>query len=329
MNSITAEPRLLDKLRNKIRLKGYSRATENNYSYWAKRYILFHRKRHPVEMGLPEIEIFLSHLASNQKSSASTQNQALSALLFLYKNVLDKRIDVPVNAIRAKRYNYIPTVLSVDEVQRLLSSMSGTLRLMAELTYGAGLRVSETHSLRVQDLDFTAKRILVRDGKGRKDRFTLLPESLIEPLHLIKVKSLHVDDLASGYGASVMPRAYAARMAHVSKEFIWQFVFPSSSLFHDTTTGLSGRWHVNKSTLQKAIHRAAKKADIRKRVSAHALRHSFATHLLKSGCDIRQIQLLLGHTHINTTMIYAHIMDAHQLAVVSPLDKHLGSSGGA
>lgn len=331
MNSITAEPRLLDKLRNKIRLKGYSRATESNCSYWAKRYILFHQKRHPIEMGLPEIEAFLSHLASNQNASASTQNQALSALLFLYKNVLDKPIDALVKATRAKRYDYIPTVLSVDEVQRLLDSMSGTLRLMAGLTYGAGLRVSETHSLRVQDLDFTAKRILVRDGKGRKDRFTLLPQSLIEPLqkHLIKVKLLHVDDLARGYGASVMPRAYAARMPHASKEFIWQFVFPSGSLFHDATTGLSGRWHVNKSTLQKAIQRAAKKAEIRKRVSAHALRHSFATHLLKNGCDIRQIQLLLGHTHINTTMIYAHIMDAHQLAVISPLDKHPGSSGGA
>ena len=242
MNSITAEPRLLDKLRNKIRLKGYSRATESNYSYWAKRYILFHLKRHPIEMGLTEIETFLSHLASTQHASASTQNQALSALLFLYKNVLDKPIDALVNATRAKRYDYIPTVLSADEVQRLLGSMSGTPRLMAALTYGAGLRVSETHSLRVQDLDFTVRRILIRDGKGRKDRFTLLPESLVEALqrHLTRVKLLHVDDLSRGYGASVIPGAYAARMPHASKEFIWQFVFPSASRFHDTTTGLSG-----------------------------------------------------------------------------------------
>lgn len=330
MNSLVKEPRLLEKLRNKIRLKGYSRATEKNYAYWARYYILFHEKRHPADMGVAEIEAFLSHLAAHQNASASTQNQALSALLFLYKFVLDQPIDAPVKAIRAKRYDYIPTVLSVDEVQRLLSAMSGTLRLMAELTYGAGMRVSETHGLRVQDLDFASKRILVRDGKGRKDRFTLLPESLLEPLqkHLLKVKALHVKDLACGHGASVMPRAYAKRMPHASKEFIWQFVFPSSSLFNDTTTGLSGRWHVHVSTLQKSVQRAAKKADIRKRVSVHALRHSFATHLLQNGCDIRQIQLLLGHTHINTTMVYAHIVDAHQLAVVSPLDMHSSNPAG-
>ncbi len=327
MNSIVKEPRLLDKLRSKIRLKGYSLATEKNYAYWARRYILFHGKRHPADMGLPEVEAFLSHLATGENSSASTQNQALSALLFLYKCVLDQPIDAQVKAIRAKRYDYIPTVLSVDEVQRLLSAMSGTLRLMAELTYGSGMRVSETHGLRVQDLDFANKRILVRDGKGRKDRFTLLPESLLEPLqkHLLRVKALHVKDLSRGYGASVMPGAYAKRMPHARKEFIWQFVFPSNSLFNDSTTGLNGRWHVHVSTLQKAVQRAARKADIRKRVSVHALRHSFATHLLQNGCDIRQIQLLLGHTHINTTMVYAHIVDAHQLKVASPLDTYLAN----
>lgn len=302
MDSIAKEPRLLDKLRNKIQLKGYSRATEKNYSHWAKRYILFHGKRHPADMGRPEIEAFLSHLASDQVASASTQNQALFALLFLYKCVLGQPIDGPVDAIRAKRYDYKPTVLSAAEVQRLLGAMSGTLRLMAELTYGAGLRVSETHSLRVQDIDFANKRILVRAGKGRKDRFTLLPGSLVGPLqqHLRKVEQLHLHDLSRGYGASVTPREHAKRSARVSRDFIWQFAFPSSSLFHDPGTGLNGRWHVHVSTLQKAVQRAARQADLRRRVSVHTLRHSFATHLLEDGCDVRRIQMLLGHSHINT-----------------------------
>lgn len=324
MNAVIREPRLLDKLCSKVRLRGYSRSTEKNYSYWAKRYILFHDKRHPSEMGIKEVEEFLSNLAVRESASASTQNQALSALLFLYKHVLDQPIDSPVKALRAKRYDYIPAVLTIDEVQGLFSSLSGIPRLMAELTYGSGLRISETHNLRIQDICFSDRRILVRDGKGRKDRFTILPDKLVAPLqrHLIKVKELHVSDMARGYGASVMPRAYAKRMPHASKDFIWQFVFPSSSLFHDRTTGLSGRWYVHKSTLQKAIQQAARAADIRKRVSAHALRHSFATHLLQGGCDVRRIQTLLGHTHINTTMVYAHIVDGQQLAVISPLDRH-------
>ena len=324
MDSTIKEPRLLDKLRSKIQLKGYSRATEKIYSYWVKCYILFHGKRHPAEMGRTEIEAFLSDLASHKLASASAQNQALSSLLFLYKCVLEQPIDEPIDALRAKKYNYIPTVLSIEEVQNLLTSMSGTLRLMAELTYGAGTRVSETHALRVQDIDFASKRIVVRDGKGRKDRFTLLPESLIGPLqqHLLKVKALHLTDLARGYGASVTPREYAQRKSCTNKDFIWQFAFPSASLFHDSATGLSGRWHVHISTLQKAVQRAARKADIRKRVSVHTLRHSFATHLLQGGCDVRQIQMLLGHSHINTTMVYAHIVDANQLSVISPLDKY-------
>lgn len=328
MNVAIEEPRLLDRLRSKVRLKGYSRSTEKNYSYWAKRYVLFHGKRHPSGMGAKEVEAFLSNLASQESASASTQNQALSAILFLYQHVLDKPLEASVKALRAKRYDHIPTVLSVDEVQRLFGNMTGTPRLMAALTYGSGMRVSETHGLRVQDLDFKHKRILVRDGKGRKDRFTILPDSLIRPLygHLLRARELHVMDLARGYGASVMPRAYARRMPHASKDFIWQFVFPSTSLFHDKRTGISGRWHVHTSTLQKAVQRAAREADIRKRVSVHALRHSFATHLLQGGCDIRRIQLLLGHTHVNTTMIYAHIVDAQQLAVVSPLDCHVATA---
>ena len=326
MENEIREPRLLDKLRSKIRLKGYSRSTESNYAYWVKRYIIFHSKRHPADMDAKEVEAFLSSLVMRERASASTQNQALSALLFLYKHVLLQPLDSINSGMRAKRYDYIPTVLSIAEVQKLFSGLSGTLRLMAELTYGAGLRVSETLSLRIQDIDFQNNRILVRDGKGRKDRFTLLPKRLIKPLqhHLVKVKAQHVNDLARGHGASVLPNAYAKRMTHARKEFIWQFVFPSQKLFHDKTTGLSGRWHVHKSTLQRAIQLAARSTSIQKRVTVHTLRHSFATHLLQNGCDVRRIQILLGHTHINTTMIYAHIVDGQQLAVASPLDSHDG-----
>lgn len=329
LDTVIEEPRLLDKLCSKVRLKGYSQSTEKNYRYWVKRYVLFNNKRHPAEMGIVEIEDFLTNLAVHEKSSASTQNQALAALQFLYKHVLDKPLESDVNALRAKKYEYIPTVLTIDEVKKLFSSLSGTQLLMAELTYGSGMRVSETHNLRVQDIDFHNRRILVRDGKGRKDRSTVLPEKLVAPLQsqLLKIKHIHVNDIASGYGASVMPRAYAKRMSNASKDFIWQFVFPSSSLFHDKNTGISGRWHVNVSTLQKAIQRAAIAADIRKRVTVHTLRHSFATHLLQSGCDLRSIQKLLGHAHINTTMIYVHILDGQQLTVISPLDTHSKSGG--
>lgn len=316
------QPRLLDQVRNKARLKGYSPSTEWNYAHWVKRYVLFHGKRHPLDMGLNEVEQFLGFLASGKLASSSTQNQALSALLFLYKHVLDRPFDEPVKALRAKRYDYIPIVMTVEEVHRVFAQLQGTQRLIAELTYGSGMRISETHGLRVQDLDFANRRILVRDGKGRKDRFTLLPMRLVAPLRsqLLKVKELHVSDLSRGFGASVTPRSYARRTNRVSRDFIWQFVFPSKRLFHDARTGISGRWHVNASVLQKAIPLAGSAAGIQKRISAHTLRHSFATHLLQNGCDVRRIQVLLGHSHINTTMVYAHIVDSLQLAVVSPLD---------
>lgn len=326
MNVVVIKPRLLDRLRSKIRLKGYSHATEKNYAYWAKRHVLFHDKRHPAEMGVQEVETFLSNLVSREQVSAATQNQALCALLFLYRHVLDKPLE-GIKAFKSKHTQQIPTVLTVAEVQRLFGHMSGTMRLMAELVYGSGMRISETHGLRIQDIHFSTKCILVHDGKGRKDRFTLLPERLVKPLHrhLLKLKALHIDDLTAGYGASVMPRAYAKRMPRARKDFIWQFVFPSRARFHDKATGVSGRWHIHTSTLQKSVQRAAQAAGLRKRVTVHTRRHSFATHLLQDGCDIRKIQALLGHAHINTTMIYVHIMDAQQLAVVSPLDRHLSS----
>lgn len=323
MTSGIPEPRLLDSLRAKIRLKGFSRSTETNYCHWVRQFVIYHDRQHPRDLGVEAVEAFLSTLVSRRHASASTQNQALAALTFLYRHVISRPLDAPVKALKAKQYKPVPSVLSVGEVRKLLDCMTGIPKLMAELTYGSGMRVSETSGLRVQDLDFAHRRIVVRDGKGRKDRFTLLPVSLLEQLqsHLVKVKRLHVSDLAKGYGASVLPWSYAKRMSAASKDFAWQFVFPSRSLFHDEKSGVSGRWHVHRSTLQKAVRDAARAAGLQRRASIHTLRHCFATHLLQAGADVRQIQTLLGHSDINTTMIYAHIVDAYKLAVVSPLDR--------
>lgn len=313
--------RLLDQLRNKIVVRGLSRSTEAAYLHWTRSYILFHRKRHPLEMSSAEVAEFLSFLAKTHRVSASTQNQALAAILFLYKYVLERDIG-PVNSIRAKKYNPIPVVLTPTEVARLFEHLNEPARLICELTYGAGLRISETLSLRVKDLDFEYSRIIVRDGKGRKDRFTLLPTSLKPALkrQLLLVKKYHVDDLRAGLGASVMPESYARRKYQISQEFIWQFLFPSKVRFNDTETGARGRWHVNISTIQQSIRIASHSAGINKRVTPHVLRHSFATHLLKSGVDIRTIQGLLGHSDLNTTMIYAHLVDNEMISATSPLD---------
>lgn len=323
MPTAIQKPKLLDQVRAKIRLKGYARSTEQAYCHWVRHYVLFHDKRHPLQMGAGEIEAFLSYLASERNVSSSTQNQALAALAFLYKEVLERPLERPIDALRAKKYKRIPSVLSTDEIKRLLCALSGMRLLMASLAYGAGLRLSETLALRIQDIDFANHRILVRNGKGRKDRLTLLPTNLVQPLqsHLLKVKALHVDDLGRGYGASVVPQAYARHKPTASKDFTWQFVFPSSAFFHDAKSGVSGRWHVNPSTLQDAIRRAATQAGISKRVTVHTLRHSFATHMLEDGCDIRSIQALLGHAHINTTMIYTHLVDDRQLTMTSPYDR--------
>lgn len=322
MHDLIEKPKLLDQLRHKIQLAGMSRRTEETYRQWVKRYILFHRKTHQRELNEGHVEAFLTHLASNLRVSASSQNQALSALLFLYKRVLEQPLDESIAATRAKRGSFIPTVLTVGEVECLLAAMDGPLKLMAQLTYGAGLRLSEIVGLRVQDIDFAAGRVRVHDGKGRKSRLTLLPRELQSPLlqHLARVRSLHVDDLSKGYGASVTPVEYAQRGTRSSRDFRWQFAFPSRNLFHDQKSGLSGRWHVNPSTLRDAVQKAARKANIRKRTTVHTLRHSFATHLLQGGTDIRVIQSLLGHSDVSTTMIYAHIVDNHKLATVSPFD---------
>ena len=315
-------PRLLDRVRNRIRLKHYSRSTESTYVHWIRRYVLFHGKQHPQLLGEPEVESFLTHLARDEHVSASAQNQALAALLFLYKHVLEQPLEEDIDAARAKRHAHIPTVLSPDEIGGLLGRMQGTFRLMAELTYGSGMRLQEVHGLRVQHVDFAARRIHVFNGKGRRDRITLLPVSLIPDLnaHLLRVKALHGEDLRKGYGRSVYPAAYASHSPRATSDFGWQFVFPSRKLFRDPKTGISGRWHSNPSAFQRAIKRAAEAAGIHRRVTVHCLRHSFATHLLKLGTDIRVIQSLLGHRDLATTMVYAHIVDSHRLTATSPLD---------
>jgi integron integrase len=326
-------PKLLDRVRQCVQLKGYASATEDAYHYWVRRFILFHRKRHPETMGPPEVEQFLTHLAESEHLSASSQNQALSALLcsallFLYKHVLHLPLSESIASARAKGYKPLPVVLSIGETRRLLDELKGTTRLMAELAYGAGLRLMEVHRLRVGHVDFESNRLQVIDSKGRKDRTTILPISLIEPLqrHLLAVRQLHIDDLNSGFGSAVLPRAYYRKSKTASRQFKWQFVFPASGLFEDQKSGNSGRWHIHSGVLQRAVRLAADRADIRKRVTVHALRHSFATHMLQQGTDIRTIQVLLGHNHVNTTMIYAHVVDNLRLSSRSPLDLLLEKS---
>ena len=315
--------KLLDQLRDAIRIKHYSYSTEKTYFHWAKRYILFHNKRHPAEMGVPEIEAFLSHLAQEGDVSASTQNQALNAILFLYRNVLKIELAAPIHALRAKRAQHLPTVLSKTEVSRLLSEMQGLHQLMARLLYGCGLRLMECLRLRVKDIDFEQSQIVVREGKGEKDRLTMLPVSLIEPLkaQIAFVQKQHTRDLANGYGSVELPFALERKYPNVDKELAWQYVFPSDRLSTDPRSGITRRHHLDPSGLQRAVKAAAKLAKINKPVSPHTFRHCFAAHLLEAGYDIRTVQELLGHKDVKTTMIYTHVLNRGPKAVRSPLDE--------
>jgi integron integrase len=315
-------PKLLDQVRLALRLKHYSRRTEEAYLDWIKRFILFHHKRHPKEMGLPEIEAFLTHLAVHENVAASTQNQAYSALLFLYRETLHQELDGPINALRARKSHRLPVVLTQAETRRLISVMSGQYRLMAQLLYGSGLRLIECLRLRVKDIDFDQRQVIVRSGKGNKDRVTMLPDSLIASLqrHLGQIKQLHQADLAAGYGQVYLPYALDRKYPNASREWGWQYVFPASNRSTDPLTGLVRRHHTDPSSLQKAVKQAARAASLTKPVSCHTLRHSFATHLLEAGYDIRTIQELLGHKDISTTMIYTHVIKRGGLAVRSPLD---------
>ena len=316
-------PKLLERLRNRVRLKHYSIRTEYVYVDWARRFILFHRKRHPKEMGAPEIEAFLTHLAVDRKVSASTQNQAKSALLFLYKEVLG--IDLPwLDGIEsAKASRRLPVVLTPREARLLLNELSGTMGLVVGLLYGTGMRLLEGLRLRVKDIEFERREVVVRDGKGGKDRVTVLPENLIVPLRqqLVSAKRLHEQDLAEGLGAVWLPNALAVKYRNAPKAWGWQYVFPSPVRSIDPRGGAARRHHIYPESVQRAVREAARRARIAKPVSPHALRHSFATHMLQAGYDIRTVQELLGHTDLNTTMIYTHVLNRGGKAVLSPLDQ--------
>jgi integron integrase len=315
--------KLLDQVRHVIRVKHYSIRTEESYTAWIKRYVLFHDKRHPAEMGRPEIEAFLSHLALDLHVTASTQNQALAALLFLYREVLHKEIDLGIDAVRAKRPQRLPTVLTHAEALAVLGRLNGTHQLMASLLYGSGLRLMECIRLRIKDIDFFTREILVRDGKGQKDRVTMLPGSAIEPLteHLERVRMIHTNDLAAGHGAVHLPFALQRKYPNAHREWRWQYVFPSDRVSADPRSGAMGRHHIHETNLQRAVREAGCAAGIDKPVTCHAFRHSFATRLLESGYDIRTVQELLGHQDLKTTMIYTHVLNRGGRAVRSPLDE--------
>lgn len=318
-----ASPKLLDVYRDALRVKHYSARTEDTYVAWVRNFILFHKKRHPREMGAEEIGQFLTHLASEKDVSASTQNQAFSAILFLYRHTLHMEMDEAALArFRPQRSRTVPTVLSREEVKRLIANLTGTNKLIAQVMYGGGLRVMETMRLRVKDIDFDNHQIVVRDGKGENDRFTILPDSLIQPLriHLEHVKIIHQKDLLDGFGAVYLPSALEHKYPQANKEWFWQYVFPATDLAKDRRTGMTRRHHIHETVVQKAIRAAAHRAIIDKHVTPHTLRHSFATHLLQGGYDIRTIQELLGHKDVKTTMIYTHVLQRGGLAVKSPLD---------
>jgi integron integrase len=314
---------LLDQVRSAIRLRHYSIRTEEAYVNVIRRFILYHNKRHPNEMGVDEIRQYLSHLATADKVAASTQNVALSALLFLYREVLF--IDLPLieGVERAKRPQRIPVVLTLEVVKRVLAQMTGTHHLMASLIYGSGLRLMECVLLRVKDLDFDYRQLIVRDGKGEKDRRTILPHPLIEPLinHLARVRLQHEEDVRMGCGSVYLPYALERKYPKAGIEWIWQYVFPAAKISVDPRTGERRRHHASEDRLQKAVKRAIQMAGVEKRASCHTLRHSFATHLLEDGYDIRTIQELLGHADISTTMIYTHVLNKGGRGVRSPLER--------
>ena len=315
-------PKLLELFREAMRVRHYSNRTEDTYCAWVKRYVHFHNMRHPKEMGEQEINAFLTHLAVAEKVSASTQNQALSALLFLYRNVIGKEVGDLGHVIRARKPIHLPVVLTREEVKALLDQLSGDKWLMASLMYGSGLRLMECLRLRVQDIDFSRNEIMVRDGKGAKDRITMLPESLKKPLgdHLKNVKSMHDKDLADGWRRVLLPGALDRKYPNAPSEWRWQWVFPQENRWVNTKTGEEGRHHIDESLIQKAVKMAAFHAQLIKRATCHTFRHSFATHLLEAGYDIRTIQELMGHKDVSTTMIYTHVLNKGGHGVKSPVD---------
>jgi len=317
------KPKLMDRLHEALRSRHYSRRTEQTYCHWVKRFIFFHKVRHPAEMAEPEINAFLIHLAVKEKVSASTQNQALSALLFLYRHVIGREVGDLGKVIRARKPKRLPVVMTRDEVKDVLSNLTDDKWLMSSLMYGAGLRLMECLRLRVQDIDFSRNEILVRDGKGAKDRITMLPESLKAPIleHLKKVKAIHEKDLSEGWGRVQMPDALDRKYPNAPKEWRWQWVFPQENRWSNPKTKEQGRHHIDESLVQKAVRDAVVTAGLTKHATCHTFRHSFATHLLEGGYDIRTVQELLGHSDVKTTMIYTHVLNRGPSGVHSPLDR--------
>lgn len=314
--------RLLDQVRWALRLRRYSRRTERSYVGWIRRYILHHDKRHPSDLGKQHVEGFLTYLAVERKVAASTQNQALCAIVFLYRQVLEMEAPWIDDAVRAKRPVRVPVVLSRREVGALLAEMPPPALLCAQLLYGSGLRLLECLRLRVQDVDFDRRCVTVRSGKGDKDRITMLPEEVVPALvaHLERRRVLHRADLEQHVGAVALPHALARKYPRAATSWEWQFVFPAMRLYADRETGEARRHHLHESVVQRAVKRAVRAAGIRKRATCHTLQHSFATHLLESGVDIRTIQELLGHKDVSTTMIYTHVARLGGRGARSPLD---------
>ena len=320
----TGKPKLLEQVRQAIRTRHYSYRTEKAYVHWIKRFVFFHNKRHPIELGEPEIAQFLSALASESHVSVSTQNQALNALLFLYKGVLEKNIGLIQGVVRANRPKRLPVVLTKEEVKRTLEQLENTPWLIAVLLYGAGLRLLECCHLRVKDIDFPRNQIVIRAVKGNKDRYTMLPGAVAEPLrkHLQAVKrQQHEEDLKRGLGRVALPGALERKYPNAGKEFGWQWVFPATSHYVDRVTGEKRRHHLHETVVQKAFKEARLKAGVFKPAGCHTLRHSFATHLLEDGHDIRTVQELLGHNDVSTTMIYTHVLNRVGRGVQSPFDR--------
>jgi integron integrase len=315
-------PKLLDQVRDRLRVKHYSIRTETQYLQWIKRFILFHDKRHPREMGAVEVEAFLTHLAVAGRVAAATQNQALSALLFLYREVLN--VDLPWldKVVRAKQPQRLPVVLTRQEVTAILDRMTGVHGLMARLLYGTGMRLMECVRLRVKDVDFERAEIVVRDGKGAKDRITMLPQAMIGPLqdHLRWRRQLFEDDKAKGRAAVYLPDALGKKYPTAAVDWPWQYIFPSGSYSIDPRSGEERRHHIDEKLLQRAVKKAVQASGVAKLATPHTFRHSFATHLLQSGYDIRTVQELLGHADVATTMIYTHVLNKGGRGVTSPLD---------